>query len=162
MATIQLPPDFKDFLRLLSSSEVEYLVIGGYAVNYYGFARATADLDIWIGISPDNAERAASVVRQFGFTQAETATFLGGGQGDSDGSSTGSARDPHDHLRRRIRRVLRAAAPGRVGRRADPTDTTRRSEAEQKSQRSSQRSAGPRTVGLTCGLYITSRITHFK
>jgi hypothetical protein len=44
MATIQLPPDFKEFLRLLNSSSVEYLVIGGYAVNYYGFPRATADL----------------------------------------------------------------------------------------------------------------------
>ena len=57
MATIQLPPDFKEFLRLLNSSSVEYLVIGGYAVNYYGFPRATADLDIWIAIGPDNAQR---------------------------------------------------------------------------------------------------------
>jgi hypothetical protein len=47
MATIQLPPDFREFLKLLNSSSVEYLVIGGYAVNYYGFPRATADLDIW-------------------------------------------------------------------------------------------------------------------
>lgn len=76
MATIQLPPDFKEFLRLLNSNEVEYLVVGGYAVNYYGFARATADLDIWIGITPANAEMAAKVVREFGFTQADPATFL--------------------------------------------------------------------------------------
>lgn len=76
MATIQLPPDFKEFLRLLSSNEVEYLVIGGYAVNYYGYARATADLDIWIGITPANALAAARVVREFGFAQAEAATFL--------------------------------------------------------------------------------------
>jgi hypothetical protein len=54
-------------LRLLNSNAVEYLVIGGYAVNYYGYARATADLDIWIGITPANAEAAAHVVRQFGF-----------------------------------------------------------------------------------------------
>ena len=76
MATIQLPPDFKEFLRLLNSSEVEYLVIGGYAVNYYGYARATADLDIWISTAPKNAEKAASVVREFGFAQAEAAVFL--------------------------------------------------------------------------------------
>lgn len=37
MATIQLPPDFKEFLKSLNSSKVEYLVVGGYAVNYYGF-----------------------------------------------------------------------------------------------------------------------------
>ena len=76
MATIQLPPDFKEFLRLLTSSRVEYLVIGGYAVNYYGFARATADLDIWIAIDPVNAERVAEVLRQFGFLQAAAAAFL--------------------------------------------------------------------------------------
>jgi hypothetical protein len=76
MATIQLPPDFKEFLRLLNSSEAEYLVVGGYAVNHYGFARATADLDIWIAITQENAERVASAVRRFGFAQAQTNTFL--------------------------------------------------------------------------------------
>ncbi len=33
MATIHLPPDFKEFLRLLNAHRVEYLLIGGYAVN---------------------------------------------------------------------------------------------------------------------------------
>ena len=73
MATIQLPPDFKEFLKLLNSSSVEYLVVGGYAVNYYGFPRATADLDIWIAISPGNAQRIAEALRQFGFAQADAA-----------------------------------------------------------------------------------------
>ena len=57
MATILLPRDFKEFLRLLNSSEVEYLVIGGYAVNYYGYPRATADMDVWVGIDPGNAQK---------------------------------------------------------------------------------------------------------
>jgi len=76
MATIQLPPDFKEFLKLLNSSKVEYLVIGGYAVNLYGFARATADLDIWISIHPENARRVAQALHEFGFVQAEPETFL--------------------------------------------------------------------------------------
>jgi hypothetical protein len=80
MATIQLPPDFKEFLKLLNSSAVEYLVVGGYAVNYYGYARATADLDIWIGITSENAEATASVVRGFGFSQAQTGAFLDRGK----------------------------------------------------------------------------------
>ena len=53
MATILLPPDFKDFLRLLHSSAVEYLVVGGYAVGYHGYPRATGDLDIWVAPSFD-------------------------------------------------------------------------------------------------------------
>ena len=70
MATILLPPDFKEFLRLLNSHDVEYLLIGGYAVNYYGYLRATADLDIWIAIDPLNAEKMAGVLGEFGFKQA--------------------------------------------------------------------------------------------
>lgn len=33
MATIQIPPDFKEFLKLLNEHEVRYLLIGGYAVS---------------------------------------------------------------------------------------------------------------------------------
>lgn len=67
MATVHLPPDFKEFLRLLNSRQVEYLLIGGYAVGYYGYPRATADMDIWIAIQPENAEKVVKVLQEFGF-----------------------------------------------------------------------------------------------
>ncbi|MDP6041060.1 MAG: hypothetical protein QGG64_21095 [Candidatus Latescibacteria bacterium] len=38
---IKLPEDFNEFLRLLNEHGVEYLLIGGYAVGYYGYPRAT-------------------------------------------------------------------------------------------------------------------------
>ena len=41
---IELPRDFSEFLRLLNDREVRYLVIGGYAVGYHGYPRATNDL----------------------------------------------------------------------------------------------------------------------
>jgi hypothetical protein len=41
---LELPPDFKEFLKLLNAQKVEYLLIGGYAVGYYGYPRATADM----------------------------------------------------------------------------------------------------------------------
>lgn len=50
MGTIELHPDFKDFLKLLHSNGVRYLLVGGYAVGYYGHPRATADMDIWISV----------------------------------------------------------------------------------------------------------------
>lgn len=37
MATIHLPPDFKEFLTLLNAHKVEYVLIGGHAVNYHGY-----------------------------------------------------------------------------------------------------------------------------
>jgi len=67
MGTSLLPPDFKDFLKLLNSKQVEYLLIGGYAVGYYGYSRATADMDIWVSIHRRNAEKMVEVLREFGF-----------------------------------------------------------------------------------------------
>jgi len=71
MATIQLPPDFKDFLKLLKEHEVRYLLIGGYAVSYHGYIRATGDMDIWIAIYPDNAHKIVAVLKAFGFDHPE-------------------------------------------------------------------------------------------
>jgi len=65
MGTSLLPSDFKDFLRLLNSKQVEYLLIGGYAVGYYGFPRATADIDIWVAINQANARKVAEVIQEF-------------------------------------------------------------------------------------------------
>ena len=64
---LELPNDFKEFLRLLRARGVEYLVVGGWAVIYHGYPRATDDLDIWIAVSPTNAERIVNVFREFGF-----------------------------------------------------------------------------------------------
>ena len=64
---IELPLDFKEFLKLLNAHGVRYLLIGGYAVGYHGYPRATGDMDIWIAVSEDNAERVVAVLRDFGF-----------------------------------------------------------------------------------------------
>jgi hypothetical protein len=76
MGTSLLPQDFKDFLRLLNLRQVEYLLIGGYAVGYYGYARATADIDIWIAIHPENAQKVVDVIREFGFNIQELSSEL--------------------------------------------------------------------------------------
>ena len=64
---LQLPPDFKEFLKLLRDHDVRYLMIGGYAVGYHGYPRATEDLDIWVAVHPDNAQKIVSVLKVFGF-----------------------------------------------------------------------------------------------
>jgi len=71
MGTIHLPQDFKELLKLLNASKAEYLLIGGYAVAYYGYPRATADMDIWIAMNPDNAKKLVEVLREFGFDSDE-------------------------------------------------------------------------------------------
>ena len=64
---VRLPLDFKDFLRSLNAHGVEYLLIGGYAVGYYGYPRATNDMDNWIVIHPANAKRMVAALIDFGF-----------------------------------------------------------------------------------------------
>jgi hypothetical protein len=76
MATIHLPPDFKEFLKLLNLNQVEYLLVGGYAVGYHGYPRATADLDIWVAIHPQNGEKLVRVLKEFGFDIPELSVAL--------------------------------------------------------------------------------------
>ncbi len=79
---IQLPNDFKEFLRLCRSKGVEYLVVGGYAVGHYGYPRATGDLDVWIALHPDNAKAVVEALKTFGFNLPDIspALFLKPGQ----------------------------------------------------------------------------------
>ncbi|MCL4706752.1 hypothetical protein KJ068_16405 [bacterium] len=73
---LRLPLDFKEFLSLLNAKKVEYLLIGGYAVGYHGYPRATNDIDVWVAISPENAERIAAALREFGFDTPELSASL--------------------------------------------------------------------------------------
>ena len=76
MATTRLLPDFKEFLKLLTAHKVEYLLIGGYAVGYYGYPRATGDIDIWIAMNPVNAEKIVVALKEFGFDLPELSAEL--------------------------------------------------------------------------------------
>ena len=76
MATIHLPSDFKEFLKLLNAHKVEYLLIGGYAVGFHGYPRATVDMDIWIAMNPANSQKIVTVLKEFGFDLPELSPEL--------------------------------------------------------------------------------------
>ena len=63
---MELNQDFKEFIELLNEHKVEYLVVGGYAVGYHGHPRYTGDIDFWIAISKENAQKVVNVLRDFG------------------------------------------------------------------------------------------------
>lgn len=62
-----LNQDFKEFIQLLNANQVKYLVIGGYAVAIHGHPRYTKDIDIWIEMSSENAQKLMIVLTEFGF-----------------------------------------------------------------------------------------------
>ncbi|WP_200837195.1 hypothetical protein [Dyadobacter sp. 3J3] len=45
-----LEPDFEDFISLLNKHNVEYLIVGGYAMAFHGRPRYTGDLDKYFTI----------------------------------------------------------------------------------------------------------------
>ena len=68
MGTIHLPQDFKEFFQSFNQHEVEYLLVGGYAVGYHGYPRATMGIDVWVASNPENARRVVAALEDFGFS----------------------------------------------------------------------------------------------
>ncbi|MGG7036330.1 MAG: DUF6036 family nucleotidyltransferase [Flavobacterium sp.] len=58
--------DFVEFLELLASHKVDYLLVGGYAVILHGYVRSTGDLDLWINKTSDNYKKLKEVYNDFG------------------------------------------------------------------------------------------------
>ena len=61
-----LNPDFRDILSAFIEAEVEFLVVGGYAMAAHRLPRATKDLDLWVRPSPENAKRVLNALDAFG------------------------------------------------------------------------------------------------
>jgi predicted nucleotidyltransferase len=63
-----LAQDFEDFIKLLNKHQVDYMVVGGYALAFHGKPRHTGDLDIWINTTEDNAEKLVHAIKEFGLS----------------------------------------------------------------------------------------------
>lgn len=72
-------PHYKELLQLLNEFQVEYLIVGGFAVMKYGEPRYTKDLDVWVHNSQQNSIRVFKALEEFGAPLAHdgitTATF---------------------------------------------------------------------------------------
>ena len=63
---LRVNPEFRDMLCELSAAQVEFLVVGGYAVAAHGIERVTKDMDVWVRASAENAERVWTALARFG------------------------------------------------------------------------------------------------
>jgi hypothetical protein len=55
-----------DFMKLLNKNEVKYILVGGIAVNYFGYSRTTGDVDLWIEDSTQNRQYLVKSLSEFG------------------------------------------------------------------------------------------------
>ena len=59
----------QQFLKKLLENKVEFILIGGYAVNYHGYNRPTGDMDIWLKPENTNKERLITALRSEKFSE---------------------------------------------------------------------------------------------
>ena len=64
---MNIQQDFEELLRLLEEYQVEYLIVGGYAVAFHGYPRFTKDIDIYYSISKKNIAKLRKALSKFGF-----------------------------------------------------------------------------------------------
>lgn len=64
---MKLQHDLREFIELLNSHGVDYLVVGGHAVAFHGHPRFTGDIDFLLRPTPENAVRLLLVLQDFGF-----------------------------------------------------------------------------------------------
>lgn len=73
-----LSKDFVEFIESCVARDVKFLIVGGYALAAHGHPRATKDLDVWILIDEENAERLVVALGDFGLSSVglEPSDFL--------------------------------------------------------------------------------------
>ncbi|MDZ7714578.1 MAG: nucleotidyltransferase [Balneolaceae bacterium] len=68
---MRLEKDFEDFIRLLNSHNIRYLIVGAYAVSLYARPRNTGDIDFFIDNSRDNVSKLIEAIKEFGFNNLD-------------------------------------------------------------------------------------------
>lgn len=87
MAKRPLPDDFREFIECLNDNDVQYLLIGGWAVGLYGNPRLTKDIDFLISTDEDNVRRVLMALQDFGGPTVDISVFTEPGNVFRMGSS---------------------------------------------------------------------------
>lgn len=62
-----IQPDFRDLLASFNAHKIDYIIVGAYALAFYGAPRYTGDIDIYVKPDPENAQRIMAALDEFGF-----------------------------------------------------------------------------------------------
>jgi hypothetical protein len=62
--------DMQELIEIFERLGVEYMLVGGFAVNYYGYVRTTQDIDILLNPSLENSHKVMAALGEFGFGEA--------------------------------------------------------------------------------------------
>jgi hypothetical protein len=59
--------DYKKIFKKLNKARIDYLVVGGLAVNFHGIPRMTYDLDLMLLLEPDNILKMVTKLTKWGY-----------------------------------------------------------------------------------------------
>jgi hypothetical protein len=68
---MEVQEDFREFLELLNAHEVQFLIVGGYALAFHGAPRFTGDIDVFVKPDNANAKRIINALADFGFSSLD-------------------------------------------------------------------------------------------
>ena len=66
---------FNETISAFNAAEVDYLVVGGYAVNFHGYERSTGDLDIWVKSTEINKNKICTALIKLGYPEENVANI---------------------------------------------------------------------------------------
>ncbi len=66
-----LEEDSLELLKALSDNDVRFILVGGIAVNYYGYTRTTGDVDIWLEDTIENRKKFVTALEDYKIVGAE-------------------------------------------------------------------------------------------
>ncbi len=69
-----LNKDYKEMLQFLLEEQVDFILVGAYALGAHGYPRATGDIDIWIRADENNASKVYKALQRFGAPMAQIKT----------------------------------------------------------------------------------------
>ena len=64
---MKIHPDFNDFVAALNKNDVQFVIVGSFALAFHGCPRATGDIDFWIRPTSSNARNLLKAINDFGF-----------------------------------------------------------------------------------------------
>lgn len=69
--------NFSELLSAFYKHNVDFMIVGGYAVNFHGYERNTSDLDIWVKPTKANLNKIGSAIFELGFDEDSVNTVKG-------------------------------------------------------------------------------------
>ncbi|HAL46014.1 MAG: hypothetical protein A2Y12_01160 [Planctomycetes bacterium GWF2_42_9] len=68
---MEIQKDYKELLELFNAHKVEYLIVGGFALAFYGAPRFTGDIGLLVKPDIENARHILAALKDFGFDSLE-------------------------------------------------------------------------------------------